>query len=163
VVSASGGPHVQLVGTEVRPLHETPDLIIFLLIFVGLPVFELYLLIQVGSRIGALPTIGLTILTAVIGGVLVRLQGLSVLGRVRASLDRGDVPALEMLDGALLLIAGFLLLLPGFVTDAIGFLLLVPVVRRLVIARYVQVIPRHSPSGADEGPRVIEGEFRRDD
>ncbi|MEJ2326020.1 MAG: FxsA family protein [Chromatiaceae bacterium] len=130
-------------------------MIIFLLLFVGLPVFELYLLIQVGSRIGALPTIGLTILTAVIGGVLVRLQGLSVLGRVRASLDRGDVPALEML--------GFLLLLPGFVTDAIGFLLLVPVVRRLVIARYVQVIPRHSPSGADEGPRVIEGEFRRDD
>jgi UPF0716 protein FxsA len=68
-----------------------------------------------------------------------------------------------MLDGALLLIAGFLLLLPGFVTDAIGFLLLVPWVRRLVIARYVQVIPRHPPSGADDGPRVIEGEFRRDD
>jgi UPF0716 protein FxsA len=138
-------------------------LIIFLLLFVGVPIFELYLLIQVGSRIGALPTIGLTILTAVIGGGLVRLQGLSVLGRVRTSLDRGDVPALEMLDGALLLIAGFLLLLPGFVTDAVGFLLLVPQVRRLVIARYVQVLPRHPPSGADEAGRVIEGEFRRDD
>jgi UPF0716 protein FxsA len=142
-------------------LHETPNLAIFLLLFVGTPLVELYLLIQVGSQIGALPTIGLTLLTAVIGGVLVRLQGLSVLGRVRASLDRGDVPALEMLDGALLLIAGFLLLLPGFVTDAVGFLLLVPVVRRLVIARFVRVVPGHPPTATDAGQRVIEGEFRR--
>jgi UPF0716 protein FxsA len=148
---------------SLRPLHETPHLIIFLLLFVSIPIFELYLLIRVGSMIGALPTIGLTILTAVMGGALVRLQGLSVLGRVRASLDRGEVPALEMLDGALLLIAGFLLLLPGFVTDALGFLLLVPQVRRLVIDRYVHVIPGHPPRGADEGPRVIEGEFHRDD
>jgi UPF0716 protein FxsA len=138
-------------------------LIIFLLLFVGVPIFELYLLIQVGARIGVLPTIGLTILTAIIGGTLVRLQGLSVLSRVRSSLNQGDLPALEMLDGALLLIAGFLLLLPGFATDAIGFVLLVPPVRRLVIARYVQVIPLRSPSSETSGPRVIEGDFRRED
>lgn len=137
-------------------------MLVFLLLFVGIPLLELYLLIQVGAEIGALPTIGLTILTAIVGGFLVRLQGFAVLMRVRDALDRGEVPALEMLDGALLLAAGLVLLLPGFFTDASGFLLLVPALRRLLIARLVRFVPQ-PPGGPDNaGPRVIEGEYRRE-
>jgi UPF0716 protein FxsA len=136
--------------------------LLLLLLFVGVPLLELYLLIQVGSEIGALATIGLSILTAVLGTLLVRVQGFSVLLRVRGMLDRGEVPALEVLDGAVLLIAGIMLLLPGFITDALGFLLLIPPLRRLLILRFVRVIPVQRQPQAGAGPRVIEGEFRRE-
>lgn len=135
---------------------------LFFLLLVGVPLVELYLLIQVGSEIGALPTIGLSILTAVIGTFLVRVQGFSILLRVRETVDRGEVPAIEVLDGALLLIAGVLLLLPGFITDALGFLLLVPPLRRFLILRFVRVIPVHPEPHSGAGPRLIEGEFRRE-
>jgi len=136
------------------------------LIFVGLPLIELYALIKVGSVIGALPTIGLSILTAILGTWLVRRQGFSVLMRVRESMDRGEVPALEMMDGALLLLAGLMLLLPGFLTDVVGFLLLVPPLRRLLIVRYARMIPAPRDPlrpGRPTSPRVIEGNYRRDD
>jgi UPF0716 protein FxsA len=143
-------------------------MLLFLLIFVGAPLIELYFLIQVGSVIGALPTIALSILTAVIGGALVRMQGLAVLMRVRAMLDQGEMPALELLDGAVLLVCGFALLLPGFVTDILGFLLLIPPVRHALIRRYLHVVPVADANGVrrddfQRGPRVIEGEYRRDD
>ncbi|MGB5733642.1 MAG: FxsA family protein [Thiohalocapsa sp.] len=141
-------------------------MLLFVLIFVAAPLIELYFLIQVGSVIGALPTIALSVLTAVVGGALVRSQGLAVLMRVRTMLDQGEMPALELLDGAVLLVCGFALLLPGFVTDFVGFLLLIPPVRHALVQRYVHVVP--VPDGArhpvrDRGPRVIEGEYRRDD
>jgi len=141
-------------------------MLIFLLIFVAAPLIELYFLIQVGSVIGALPTIALSVLTAFIGGALVRLQGIAVLLRVREMLDREEMPALELLDGAVLLVCGFALLLPGFVTDAVGFLLLIPPLRHALIRRYIRVVPAHGParaSGLDDGPRVIEGQYRRED
>lgn len=140
---------------------------LFLLVFVFAPLAELYVLIQVGSVIGALPTILLSVLTAAIGGYLVRLQGLAVLLRVRAMLDRGETPALELLDGAVLLLCGFALLLPGFITDAVGFALLVPGVRHALIRRYVHLMPAQGEvivrSQASSSRRTIEGEWRRDD
>jgi UPF0716 protein FxsA len=135
---------------------------LFLLLFVGVPLLELYLLIQVGSEIGALPTIGLSIFTAILGTLLVRHQGFAVLMRVRDMVDRGEVPALEVLDGAVLLIAGLMLLLPGFITDALGFLLLIPPLRRFLIRRTVRVMPVRPQPPAGGGPKVIEGEFRRE-
>jgi UPF0716 protein FxsA len=140
---------------------------IFLLIFVFAPLGELYLLIEVGSRIGALPTIALSIFTAVLGGALVRLQGFSVLFRVQEAIARGQVPALELMEGAMLLLVGLALLLPGFVTDAVGFLLLIPPLRRAVILWFLRTrgILRpgaRPPSGGASGG-YIEGEFRRDD
>jgi UPF0716 protein FxsA len=143
-------------------------MLLFLLIFVAAPLIELYFLIQVGSVIGALPTIALSILTAVIGGALVRMQGLAVLLRVRSMLDQGEMPALELLDGAVLLVCGFALLLPGFVTDIVGFLLLIPPVRHALIRRYMHVVPMPNSNAVrrgdfGRGPRVIEGEYRRDD
>jgi len=137
---------------------------LFLLLFVGTPLIELYFLIQVGSVIGALPTILLSILTAVIGGWLVKRQGLAVLMRAREMLDRGETPALEVLDGAVLLLSGFALLLPGFVTDAIGFLLLIPPLRHALIRRYVHVVPvQGAVVRSSEHHRVIETDWRRED
>ncbi|MEA3638422.1 MAG: FxsA family protein [Lamprobacter sp.] len=139
---------------------------IFLLLFIFAPLIELYFLIQVGSVIGALPTILLSILTAVMGGYLVRRQGLTVLMRVRAMLDRGETPALALLDGAVLLLCGFALMLPGFITDAVGFLLLVPPVRHALIRRYVDLVPVQGEVIVREersSQRTIEGEWRRDD
>lgn len=141
-----------------------PLFILFFLI-VGLPLIEIYLLIEVGSEIGAMPTIALAILTAMIGTWLVRHQGFGLIRRVRELTERGEVPALEMMDGALLLLAGLLLLLPGFITDGVGFLLLVPSLRRLLIGRYVRILPMHRHQTPEEGsgPRVIEGDYRRED
>ncbi|NEX16810.1 MAG: exlusion protein FxsA [Halochromatium sp.] len=139
---------------------------IFLLLFVFAPLIELYFLIQVGSVIGALPTILLSILTAVIGGYLVRMQGLKVLMRVHSMLDRGETPALELLDGAVLLLCGFALMLPGFITDVVGFVLLIPPVRQALIRRYVNLIPVQGDVVVREERltrRSIEGDWRRDD
>ncbi|MEW7979700.1 MAG: FxsA family protein [gamma proteobacterium symbiont of Phacoides pectinatus] len=138
-------------------------LILFLLLFVGAPLVELYFLIEVGARIGAIPTVFLTVFTAVLGGLLVRMQGFSTALRVKAALDRGEVPAVEMLEGMVLLLTGILLLLPGFLTDALGFLALVPQARRrmiIALLRRAQVL--HPATGeAQEAGRVYEGEFRR--
>jgi UPF0716 protein FxsA len=141
-----------------------PILLLFTLV-IGVPLIELYVLIEVGSEMGALPTIAFTLLTAVLGTWLVRLQGLGVLARVGRSMAADELPALELMDGALLLVAGLFLLLPGFLTDALGFLLLVPPVRQWLIRRYVRLVPVPSPYGAPRGPgpRVIEGRFRRED
>jgi UPF0716 protein FxsA len=136
---------------------------LFLLI-IGLPLIEIYVMIRVGAEIGAFPTIALALLTAALGIWLVRHQGFGLLMRIRDMTDRGEVPALEVLDGALLLIAGLCLLLPGFLTDTLGFLLLIPVLRHWVVGRYVQVLPTHPhPSEGRAHPKVIEGEYRRDD
>jgi len=154
-------------GAEQVRAYMTP-LVIFLILFVAVPVGELYLLLQVGSEIGALSTILLVVLTAAIGGYLVRVQGISVILRVREALARDQVPAIELLEGAMLLVAGFLLLLPGFVTDAVGGLLLIPLVRRRLIlfwtkrARSVEVSVTGS-AAESRGHRVIEGEFHRHD
>ena len=140
-------------------------MIIFLLLFISIPLIEIYFLIQVGSHIGALPTIGLSVFTALFGGALVRIQGFAVLGRVHEAMARNQLPALEMLDGTLLFVAGLVLLLPGFVTDVLGFLLLVPGLRRRLIAHVVRVVPDPSmpdPDSVSGGPRVIEGEYRHE-
>ncbi len=129
---------------------------IFLLLILGLPTLELYLLIQVGSGIGALPTVGLVLFTAGLGAWLVRHQGLSTLMRVQAAIQRGEVPALDMLQGALLLLAGLLLLIPGFLTDAVGFLLLVPPLRLWLVARYLKL------RGLRPARRDLEGEYWRE-
>lgn len=142
--------------------------LIFLLLFVGAPLVELYFLIEIGSVIGALPTILVSIFTAVLGGALVRMQGMSVLLRVQQSLAKEQAPALEMMEGALLMVSGLLLLLPGFVTDAFGFLMLIPPVRKafiLAVLKRTGTLRPATPADAEETVhfRVIEGEYREDD
>ena len=142
--------------------------IVFLLLLIGIPLFEVYLLIEVGSEIGAIPTISLTVFTAVLGGLLVRTQGFVTTMKVRRAMDRGETPAIEMLGGMLLLMAGLLLLLPGFLTDLVGFLLLVPAVRQYLVLAFLKHSKVMHPAGegTPQGPpgqRIIEGEYRRED
>ena len=118
---------------------------IFIAIFLIVPILEIYLLIQVGSVIGALPTIGLVVLTAVIGAALLRMQGLITYTRFNQALSEGRVPAAEIMEGIALLIGGALLLTPGFFTDAVGFLCLLPLSRRAMVE---YIAKRFSPISA---------------
>ena len=139
---------------------------LILLLFIVLPLLELYILIRVGTMIGALSTILLSMLSAAIGVWLVRSQGFGILRRIGVLVDRGDVPTLELMEGALLLLAGCCLLFPGFLTDILGLLLLIPPLRQWLMVRYVRT--RQIPAGEGSMPRepprvVIEGEYRRED
>ncbi len=131
---------------------------IFLLAaFIGVPLIEIAVFIQVGGWIGLGWTLVLVVLTAVLGTWQLRIQGLATLLRARDQVDRGALPARELFDGACLLVAGVLLLTPGFVTDATGFLLFLPPVRdylRNLLARYVRTSmeTRHFVGGAEVGP-----------
>jgi UPF0716 protein FxsA len=142
---------------------------VFLLLFLLVPLLEIYFLIVVGGVIGAFPTVALVVLTAVIGAALARYQGLATLQRLQDAMARGEPPAIEMLEGALLLVGALLLLTPGFFTDALGFACLIPVTRRAlalwVLKRFMVVTPG-GPHGGQPGAhhtRTIEGEFRRED
>ncbi|MDX1589433.1 MAG: FxsA family protein [Oleiphilaceae bacterium] len=111
---------------------------IFLIAFIVLPIVEMVVLIEVGGIIGALNTVGLVLLTAVIGAALLRHQGLATLTRANQRMASGEMPAREMAEGMLLAIGGALLLTPGFITDGIGFLCLVPGSRHWLAGRLVQ-------------------------
>ncbi len=109
-----------------------PILPLFLLIFIAIPLIEIYLLIEVGGAIGALATVIAVVSTAVLGITLIRIQGFSTLQKAQHSMAQGVPPAMEMFEGVMLLIAALCLLMPGFFTDTIGFLLLVPPLRKLL-------------------------------
>ncbi|MFP4131683.1 MAG: FxsA family protein [Thiohalospira sp.] len=141
-----------------------PPLLILLALFVGAPLVELYILIKVGEVIGAGITVLAVIGTAVLGAWLIRAQGLSTQARLRQRLAMGEMPAMEVLEGAALLVAGVTLLTPGFVTDTFGFLLLIPPLRRALIRaaarRAVVVRGGQGPGG---GPRTFEGQYWPDE
>lgn len=104
-----------------------------LLVVLGLPIVEIWLMIEIGQDIGALPTVALILATAAFGMLLFRVQGMATLARAQDHLDRGETPVGELLSGLGLLVAGLMLLIPGFLTDAIGLVLFLPPVRRLLI------------------------------
>lgn len=102
-----------------------------LIIFVFVPVLELYILIEAGQTIGIAATIGLIMATGVAGAWLARSQGLEILRKIQEETSRGQMPAVTLIDGALILVGGLLLLTPGFFTDALGFSFLIPLTRDL--------------------------------
>ncbi len=107
----------------------------FLLIaflFLVVPIVELYVIVQVAGGIGVLETIGLLIVVSIVGAWLVRREGMGVLRKTQEQLAQGNMPAKQLVDGALILFAGALMLTPGFVTDGVGVFLLVPPTRILV-------------------------------
>ena len=103
-----------------------------LILFVIVPVTELYILIEVGKKIGSLTTIGIIILTGIIGAYLVKGQGFMILKKIQNDLNEGVIPGDSLIQGAIILAGGIFLLTPGFVTDIIGFIFLIPVSRRVV-------------------------------
>lgn len=105
------------------------------LLFITVPLIELFLFLVIGQRIGILPTFGIILLTGILGAALARSQGLRTLAKYRESIAQGRLPHEAILDGLLIFVAGALLLTPGFLTDTIGFLLLAPSVRQIVRSR----------------------------
>ena len=104
-------------------------IVVLIIALVVVPLVELFVIIQVGQWIGFLPTILLLVVISITGGILVKRQGLGAWRRAQAQLRAGEMPAAELVDGALILAAGALLLTPGFVTDAVGLVLLIPAAR----------------------------------
>ncbi|HSD95706.1 MAG TPA: FxsA family protein [Sulfuricaulis sp.] len=139
----------------------------FMILLLLVPVAEIAVFIQVGSRIGAGMTVLLVVISAVVGVWLVRRQGLATATRVQAMVARGESPALGMLEGLSLLAAGVLLLIPGFLTDIAAFTLLIPPLRRGIIRLYLRHMHQESgvtqhPPGTDKPGRApLEGKSRR--
>lgn len=102
-----------------------------LLAFTLIPTAEIYLLIKIGGQIGALNTIFLIFLTAIVGAYLAKMEGLRTLTQIQSSLAQGIMPTEEMVDALLIFVAGLVLLTPGFITDCLGLLILFPPSRRL--------------------------------
>ena len=139
-----------------------------LLLLLAVPVGEVFIFLEVGSVIGTWPTIGLIVGTAVVGGTILRWQGLQTLARARRQLAANRLPVAEMAEGAALALAAVLLLTPGFFTDALGAALLLPPLRRSLLRRLLtRLAPHARPAGADAGPsaaadgaRIIDGEYQ---
>ena len=136
---------------------------ILLLLFIAVPLLEIYFLIQIGTQIGAWPTIALVLFTAFLGAGMLRAQGIATLVRIREALDRGELPAQSLVEGLLLLISGALLLTPGFFTDGLGFICLMPPVRRALaktLLRGVFAVRVHKAGERQTGGhRTLEGEY----
>lgn len=139
-----------------------------LLVLLALPLIEIAVLIMVGSSIGVLATIGLVILTGILGMVLLRLQGFSVLSRIRSEMDRGQVPDKSLADAAMIALAALFLILPGFISDIIGIALFLPPVRafiRAIIGKRVSIVRTSGNARSSSRPDVVDldpAEFRRD-
>ena len=142
----------------------------FLLILIGLPVVEIFVFIEAGEHFGLWLTISGIFATAIIGMVVIRMQGLVVLSRAQESLKVERFPGREIFDGVCLLIAGAMLVTPGFVTDSFGFLLLITPLRRWAGAQSWRYVEKHIFAQAATGARwnigsgsVIDGEFHEVD
>ena len=131
---------------------------IFLFI-VGVPAIEIYLMIKVGGVIGALNTILLIFFTAVTGVYFAKIAGLSTLRSGFDQLVKNEIPIYEIISGAALAFAAFLLILPGFVTDIIGFLLIIPVTRKI----FIKLITSKFNKKKSNRDNVIEGNFEEKD
>ena len=138
-----------------------------LLLFLIVPIAELYLLIEIGQRIGTVSTLALIFLTALLGSALARRQGLGVLRRMQAEMGQGRLPASSMVDGVLILLAGAVLITPGVLTDLVGFLVLIPATRGLIKAYLWKRIERVVKQGTarvhvDFGAPGHGSEYRQD-
>ena len=105
---------------------------LLVVVFIAVPLAELYVLIQVGQAIGVLDTLALLFLISIVGAWLAKREGGAVLRRIQLSLDRGELPSKEVADGGLILLAGALMIAPGFISDCLALVLLFPPTRALV-------------------------------
>jgi len=132
----------------------------FLLFFIGLPALEIFLMIKIGGEIGALNTIFLIFLTAVIGVYYARIQGMQTLRSGLVNLYQNKVPIYELISGASIAFAALLLIIPGFFTDLIGFLLLVPFTRNVLFKTLIK--EKKLNNREDIKTNIIDGEIKDD-
>ena len=132
----------------------------FLLFFIGLPALEIFLMIKIGGEIGALNTIFLIFLTAVIGVYYARIQGMQTLRSGLVNLYQNKVPIYELILGASIAFAALLLIIPGFFTDFIGFLLLVPFTRNVLFKTLIK--EKKLNNREDIKTNIIDGEIKDD-
>ena len=128
----------------------------FFIIFIGIPALEIFLLIKIGGYLGALITVGLIFLTAVIGIYFAKLQGIQTLKSGAINLYQNKMPVYEIMTGASIAIAALLLIIPGFFTDSIGFLLLIPFTRKILFSL---IIKNNKTSKTKKSNETIDGEI----
>jgi UPF0716 protein FxsA len=131
--------------------------LLLVLLFIAVPIAELYVIIQIGTAIGILPTIALLILDSVLGAALMRAQGRAAWRRFNAAMAEGRVPGREVIDGALVIFGGALLLTPGFLSDILGLILLLPPTRALVRAMLVRRFAGRLMASASRGAEARMG------
>ncbi len=119
------------------------------------PVIEIYLLIKIGSEIGAVSTIILIFVTAIVGVYYAKYEGLNTLKSGFAQLSKNETPAYEVISGAAIAFAALLLIIPGFATDVVGFLLIFPFSRKFIFNRFTKKFPPKK----EERNNFIDGEF----
>ena len=126
-----------------------------LILIIGIPLIEIYLFIKIGSSIGAFNTIAFIIITALTGIIYARYEGFNTLKSGFSQLVKDEVPIYEIISGAAIAFAAFLLILPGFATDFLGFLLLFPFTRKLIIGRFAKKSKTYKETKKD----FIEGQY----
>ena len=128
----------------------------FFILFIALPALEIFLFIKIGGQIGALNTVALIFLTAIIGVYFAKLQGIQTLKSGMVNLYQNKMPIYEIMSGASIAIAALLLIIPGFFTDLIGFLLLIPFTRRIIFSL---VLKNKSQTVVNREDGTIDGEI----
>ena len=128
----------------------------FFILFIALPALEIFLFIKIGGQVGALNTVALIFLTAIIGVYFAKLQGIQTLKSGMVNLYQNKMPIYEIMSGASIAIAALLLIIPGFFTDLIGFLLLIPFTRRIIFSL---VFKKKTQSEAKREDETIDGEI----
>lgn len=136
--------------------------ILFLILFV-VPLIELYFLIQVGNVIGALPTVLLTIVTAVVGVMLMRSQGLATMQNAQQEMATGNSPQGSMMEGVFIFLGGVFLFFPGLISDSIGLLFLVPFIRRFLIKQSTKGMKSKGHYRYQHDQNTYEGEWQEKD
>ena len=122
-----------------------------------LPIVEISVFIAIGDRIGIFYTVMMILVTAIIGSILLRIEGFRILGQIQKDIAAGKMPAKELFDGVMILIAGVLLLTPGFVTDSIGFLLFIPTIRTAMRAFVLSRIKFQTKAAGSEFSAGFDG------
>ena len=138
----------------------------FSFVLLGGVLGELYLFFKVAVWIGFLPMVLLAAATSMLGVVLLRMQGLALQQQLNLALTRGEFPASALAEAGSGWISAVLLIIPGFFTDALGFLCLIPAVRRLLVRQFLpkpSTVDTRGSEPARRGPRTIEGDFTRED
>ncbi len=132
----------------------------FLLFFIGIPALEIFILIKIGGQIGALNTISLIFLTAIIGIYFAKQQGLKTIRSGVLNLYQNRMPIYEMISGASIGVAALLLIIPGFFTDTLGFLILIPTTRKILINFLIKKKTNEYSQSRDD--KIVDGEIIED-